>query len=112
MDSSAIYVPALSNVVAESDLRWRLAAYERYTFETDVAPRLKNWAWRDMATGKKLAPAFDESPQLPAMKRWMPTDSKKTWNNVSRKQVGRTERSHFLTSEVGGSYGVMVYQYA
>jgi hypothetical protein len=111
MDSTAIYVGAKSALVTDGDLRWRLAACERHVYMTYIVPAVLRWAWYDFATGKFLAPAFDRPPELPELSRWMPTDSKKTWDDLPYgKAVEKDLRP--LHQEAGLPDSVLVYQYA
>jgi hypothetical protein len=111
MDSTAIYVTASSELVAEGDLRWRLAAHERHAFLSDFVPAMMKWKWRDYETGEFIAPAFDEQPELPELSRWMPTDSKKTWDDLPRGEV-KTEGLKDVLMSAGEIDCVLVYQYA
>jgi hypothetical protein len=84
MDSSAIYVPASRDLVV--DLRWNMAALERRAFMNNLVPDMMKWEWRDSVTGETLAPAFDEPPKLPKLRRW-PTDWTLTWDDLPDREV-------------------------
>jgi hypothetical protein len=116
MDSSAIYVNASSDLIAEGDLRWQLAAHERRVFLTDLLPDMMKWKWCDFATGETLAPAFDEPPELPELSRWMPTeDSKITWDRDDLQVPGgEVDETDLLDTKwtAGTTDCVLMYQYA
>jgi hypothetical protein len=104
MDSSAIYIDARSDLVGKGDLRYQLAACERRAFVSGRVSDMMQWKWCDYVTGDTLAPAFDEPPELPELSKWLPTDSKTTWDDVPD-----VEFDTFI-ERVADS--VMVYQYA
>jgi hypothetical protein len=114
MDSTAIYVMASSDLVNEGVFRWRLAGHERRAFESGLVPNLMEWKWCDPVTGETLAPAIDESPELPELSRWMPTDSNITWEDLPPAD-GEADYLRDLF-ELGGTNKspdcVLVYQYA
>jgi hypothetical protein len=109
MDSSAIYLGAWSDFVAEGDLRMRLAAHERRAFLADLVPAMMQWKWCDSVTGETLAPALDEPPELPELSRWMPTDSNITWDDIPDVDIHNEEMSALCLRD---SDCVLVYQYA
>jgi hypothetical protein len=106
MDSSAIYVGASSSLLAERD--FHAAASERHAFLTDLVPNMMQWNWVDLATGNLLAPAFDKPPELPELSRWMPTDSTKTWDDLTGDEMEPTA----VNRTPGTDDSVLVYQYA
>jgi hypothetical protein len=105
MDSSAIYISASSSLIAERNLH--VAAHEQHAFLTDLVPSLMKWKWCDSVTGEIIAPAFDEPPKLPDLSRWMPSDSKETWDDLPRGEIDKIDPKHW--NRMADS--VLVYQF-
>jgi hypothetical protein len=110
MDSSAIYINASSEVVAEGPERYNLAIHERRAFDTGLVPNMMEWKWCDLATGETLAYAFDdEPPELPELKKWVPTDLEVTWDDLPDDETEVLPQSLYVRERPADC--VMVYQY-
>jgi hypothetical protein len=107
MDSSAIYVDALSDLAFEVSSRW-CPALERRAFASELVSNMMQWKWCDFQTGETLAPAIDEPPKLPELSR-IPTDSNISWDDIPGEDL---EVDLNVVHGANAVDCVLVYQYA